>query len=73
MSALAMDLHEYIKVRATVENIGYGLTPEIFDALLGGGVSQFFGVLVQGGQLVGDEQEPWPGFLEAWKNSNSGS
>lgn len=62
---LAKQLHEYIRDRAEVEGVGYQLDIEFFDDVLRLG-TQFFGVRVQGGKMVSDDQEPWPGYFKAW-------
>lgn len=67
-SKMASELHDYIRERASVENTGFNLTPEFFDKALASGVRQFFGVKVENGKMISDDQEPWPGFLDAWKN-----
>lgn len=69
VSEVAKELNAYVKDRASVENTGYNLAPEFFEAFLEGGVTHFFGVMIEDGEMVYDDQEPWPGYLEAWKQT----
>jgi hypothetical protein len=68
---LAEDLDGYLRARADVEGVSYGLSPEFFAAFIKAGVACFFGIDVDlaNGVLVRDCQEPRPGFFEAWLKS----
>ncbi len=60
-------LDAYLRDRARVEGIGYALTPEFFIRAFRGGVRMMFGVdICDHGEMLGDDQEPYPGYFEAW-------
>lgn len=51
-------LDAYMRFRAADEGVAYGLTPDFFADALEHGCEMFFGVVVQDGQLIADEQQP---------------
>lgn len=60
-------LADYIAARAGVEGVGSDLGADWFAAHLMAGYRLFFGVTVaENGTLVGDSQEPKPGYLTSW-------
>lgn len=62
-SQLARELHEYVRDRAEVEGVGYALSVEFFDDCLNAGVRRFFGVKVERGKIVSDEEERGSGRM----------
>jgi hypothetical protein len=63
-TSVAIQLREYIKKRAKVEGVGFELPLSIFTEAIKLGASPIFGVHVSNGQLLKDDQEPYPGFFE---------
>jgi hypothetical protein len=75
---VAKQLDEYLRLRAAVEDVEYGLDARWFDRELrkirqayGSLDLHVFGIYIKDGQLVSDDKEPSPGFFEAWKESKS--
>lgn len=62
----ALLLDSYISFRAKREGVSYGLDPLFFLGALDGGCREFFGVTVDRGELVNDNQ--FPAFFKEWKN-----
>jgi hypothetical protein len=58
-------LDEYMRFRAAKEGVGYDLSPEFFQAAMWQGCDMFFGVTVEGDELISDEQQPE--LFEQWK------
>ena len=51
-------LDAYMQFRAANEGVEYDLSPDFFSDALERGCEMFFGVVIQNGQLVADEQQP---------------
>jgi hypothetical protein len=62
----ALLLDSYISFRAKREGVSYGLDPLFFLGALDGGCREFFGVTVDRGELIKDEQ--FPKLFNDWKN-----
>lgn len=58
-------LNAYMQFRAADEGVEYSLSPDFFADALERGCEMFFGVVVQSGQLVADEQQPE--LFAGWK------
>jgi hypothetical protein len=67
VSAIADDLHRYMAFRARSEGVAYTLDPAFFRDQLNAGVRKFFGVVVEHGALVHDEQQP--ALFREWRSS----
>lgn len=60
-------LDAYLRDRADIEGVGYDLTPNFFMSAFRGGARTMFGVeMCDHGELLGDAQEPYPGYFKAW-------
>lgn len=60
-------VHDYVRTRAEVEGVAYGLRRGFYKAAMRRGVRQVFGVVVNDrGTPTSDAQEPGPGFLRRW-------
>lgn len=62
---LAMQLKEYIKDRAREEGKNFSLELDVFEEAVEKQVKTF-GVVHDGHQILYDEQEPFPGYLDGW-------
>jgi len=78
MLKVGTELHEYLLLRAGVEGVPYELSASwLADQLAqlcldsGSPTLRAFGVYIEDEQLMYDDQEPSPGFFEAWKRSKS--
>ena len=56
MTAKALDA--YMRFRAKHEGVKYELSPKFFADAIKQGCTKFFGVTIQNGQLVDDEEQP---------------
>jgi hypothetical protein len=66
MTPLAEVIHDYIKRRAKVEGVDFGLNVAFFEGVLDSGVTLIFGVEHDGKRILRDYQEPYPGFLASY-------
>lgn len=74
---VATELHDYLMLRAAVEGVPYQLDAswlanvlEQVRLLNGSPTIRAFGVYIEDEQLMYDEQEPSPGFFDAWSAQN---
>lgn len=56
----------YIRDRAKIEGVPFDLSVKFFRRALEGGVVSLFGVQVEDGEMVCDNQEPREGFMQEW-------
>lgn len=63
---LAKAIRNYIRDRAEVERADFDLTLRLFQECVLLGVSPILGVQHDGERLLGDYQEPKPGYFEGW-------
>ena len=75
---IATELDEYMRLRAAIEGVAYELDApwlaqqlEQLRVATGSPTVRAFGVYIKDEQLMSDDQEPSPGFFEAWKRSKS--
>ena len=60
-------LHAYVQDRARVEGVDYDLAPDFYFEPFLRGMRLFFGVhICNHGKMLADDQEPSPGYLDAW-------
>lgn len=52
--------------RAKIEGVPFDLSVKFFRRALEGGVVSLFGVQVEDGEMVCDNQEPREGFMQEW-------
>ncbi len=62
-SKLAVDLMNYIKKRAVVENVKFDLPLSLFHTCVVNRASPVFGVHHDGRRMLRDDQEPYEGFF----------
>jgi hypothetical protein len=65
-ASLAKMIHDYIKLRASHEGVGFSLKVQFFQNALNVGAKSIFGVEYANGRIARDKQEPYPGFLAAY-------
>ncbi len=65
-------LDAYLRDRARVEGFGYDLTPDFFISAFRAGTRMMFGICIcDHGMMLGDDQEPYPGYFDAWMEAHA--
>ncbi len=68
---LAQEIRDYVKDRAAVEGVAFDLPLDVFfEGVLNN--AKIFGVHHDRNWMLGDDQEPFPGYFEGWMQKRCG-